>query len=82
MRHACATPRCRIEPYLIKRRRAAAPVRRSPRRALPWEARPARPRRPGLAKGLSECDIRRPMVPTGTNPGHKGMLNRPHRPSS
>ena len=46
----CAALRCRIMPYLDQggaatRRR----VRRSPRRALPWKARPARPRRPSCA---------------------------------
>ncbi len=35
------------------RRRPRRRVRRSPRRALPWEARPARPRRPGDQAALT-----------------------------
>jgi len=40
-------PSCRIEPHLEQGGAATRHrVRRSPRRALPWKARPARPRRP------------------------------------
>jgi hypothetical protein len=35
------------------RRRLRRRVRRSPRQALPWEARPARPRRPGPIAALA-----------------------------
>jgi hypothetical protein len=43
---AMAIVRCRSSVSCRSRRRLRRRVRRSPRRALPWEARPARPRRP------------------------------------
>jgi hypothetical protein len=47
---ALALPNCAI---FRSRRRLRRRVRRSPRRALPWEARPARPRRPGPIAALT-----------------------------
>jgi hypothetical protein len=63
--------RCRIQPYL----RPAAPrrgagVRRSPRRALPWKARPARPRRTSRdgAAAKTDCFVRQAAVTGGLFP--------------
>src|ERR1700678_824576 len=49
--------------FTRSRRRLRRRVRRSPRRALPWEARPARPRRRGRPCGPSHGDrLRRPWT--------------------
>jgi hypothetical protein len=60
----CIAPRCRVEPFLDQGGAAARHrVRRSPCRAQPWEARPARPRRPSRTVPLIRDGL------SGTRPG-------------